>query len=802
MSDYNEITAVITTDEPEIAATLDELRFLVFKGKQGDTGDSAYEEAVQLGFEGTEEEWLASLKGEQGEPGKAKSAYLDYDVVRLIEDDTIYTSLLMRTDINNGVLPFVLRVIESDSAEEYFELDHQDLSAASPVIHFRSKEHLLEVDSTGHFTLTDRAQGGSTVYVTPEQFGAIGDGVTDDTVALQTAVRAGNVVCEAGKTYLISKPILFSSHIYDFGGCTIKLADNYEKNAVEIDGVPYGYIGLVFDDLENFCVKNLTLDCNKAGNGSTAITGAIFSDSTGVFENCTFQDATYKHLVINRGNDLKFFSTTLRNLGTAANSSDVYVSGTPESSVTFNGVTATRESGNTSTGQVFYINTGNVAVSDAYIENCHIFTDSRSGNTTVRDAVVYNAKNLAFIDQDSSRDNPANITYENVRFYDLERTSGGYGVQVGGVSSLSIDNMYVQFASASTFSHAVYFQSSYGKLNRNIRINGLRMDLGSVALQNALYFSGDDTTENVLLTDCHFALASMTRAYIARIANNPKNVRIENCTFDNFQFQWVYGNTNQHLLGVSNATPRRAATADLPTLTTADTGSIIYDTTLGIFKLWNGSAWIDPRPSVPVQSVNGKTGSVMLTAADVNALPSSTVIPTVPQMATDPDMEDWDTGKIVDAAVLKSGFNLVGNVLSRKANASDIPTAVSELTNDSGFQTASDVQTAIAGKADKTPRVAMTAADEVVTINPNTEYVFPEMAQLRVTLGAITDNTILNEFHFFFESGATPTLLGVTGIRNGGELPDPLEANKLYEFSSVEGIALLVPHELDEEVTA
>ena len=33
-------------------------------------GDSAYEVAVKNGFDGTEEEWLASLKGETGEPGK------------------------------------------------------------------------------------------------------------------------------------------------------------------------------------------------------------------------------------------------------------------------------------------------------------------------------------------------------------------------------------------------------------------------------------------------------------------------------------------------------------------------------------------------------------------------------------------------------------------------------------------------------------------------------------------------------------------------------------------------------------
>ena len=49
------------------------------KGEKGDTGPqgppgadgkSAYEIAVDNGFEGTEEEWLASLKGEQGPPGE------------------------------------------------------------------------------------------------------------------------------------------------------------------------------------------------------------------------------------------------------------------------------------------------------------------------------------------------------------------------------------------------------------------------------------------------------------------------------------------------------------------------------------------------------------------------------------------------------------------------------------------------------------------------------------------------------------------------------------------------------------
>jgi hypothetical protein len=47
------------------------------KGDTGATGASAYEVAVQNGFEGTEEEWLASLEGEKGDTGEQGVAGAD-----------------------------------------------------------------------------------------------------------------------------------------------------------------------------------------------------------------------------------------------------------------------------------------------------------------------------------------------------------------------------------------------------------------------------------------------------------------------------------------------------------------------------------------------------------------------------------------------------------------------------------------------------------------------------------------------------------------------------------------------------
>ena len=43
--------------------------YFISGGGAGDPGKSAYEIAVEHGFEGDEQAWLESLKGEKGDPG-------------------------------------------------------------------------------------------------------------------------------------------------------------------------------------------------------------------------------------------------------------------------------------------------------------------------------------------------------------------------------------------------------------------------------------------------------------------------------------------------------------------------------------------------------------------------------------------------------------------------------------------------------------------------------------------------------------------------------------------------------------
>lgn len=87
----------------------------VIQGPQGDPGKSAYQHAVDNGFVGSEQEWLASLKGEQGEqgipglkgekgdPGASTAEGVAYGdrTVKDVLDDLLYTAIQITAFSNN-----------------------------------------------------------------------------------------------------------------------------------------------------------------------------------------------------------------------------------------------------------------------------------------------------------------------------------------------------------------------------------------------------------------------------------------------------------------------------------------------------------------------------------------------------------------------------------------------------------------------------------------------------------------------------------------------------------------------------
>ena len=85
----NEDQRITLIRENEVGVFQYSLDGITWKAATGAQGMSAYECAVALGFEGTEEEWLESLKGQPGEPGEpgALEIYKVYRSIQEAEDD-------------------------------------------------------------------------------------------------------------------------------------------------------------------------------------------------------------------------------------------------------------------------------------------------------------------------------------------------------------------------------------------------------------------------------------------------------------------------------------------------------------------------------------------------------------------------------------------------------------------------------------------------------------------------------------------------------------------------------------------
>lgn len=121
----------------------------------------------------------------------------------------------------------------------------------------------------------------------------------------------------------------------------------------------------------------------------------------------------------------------------------------------------------------------------------------------------------------------------------------------------------------------------------------------------------------------------------------------------------------------------------------------------------NDSGYITSA-GAPVQSVNSKTGAVTLTASDVGALPSSTVIPTVPD-----NLVTYAAGTTVEAVTGVDADTLQGHVASYFATQSGLTAAntsistnannITELsTKVSGVEgSISSIQTSVGTKLDK-----------------------------------------------------------------------------------------------------
>ena len=122
-------------------------------------------------------------------------------------------------------------------------------------------------------------------HVTPEMFGAVGDGVADDTDAVQSAFYSGKpVIAECGKTYKTTSPITLVDVPYvNFNHSTIKAAHAQSAVVVNNTQTMFGYIA------------NMVIDCNNTAEcGLYVLNGKRNIYSGFVIKNCVSRGAYFR----------------------------------------------------------------------------------------------------------------------------------------------------------------------------------------------------------------------------------------------------------------------------------------------------------------------------------------------------------------------------------------------------------------------------------------------------------------------------------------------------------------------------
>lgn len=125
-------------------------------------------------------------------------------------------------DVSKLRLDNVSYDIKDDNARKYLVMVNEEPEDATKVV--------INTEATTYIELAeqddvDKLQEKTNWIVTPEMYGAKGDGITDDTAAIQNALNTGNtVVFKKGATYLISTAIRpVSNQEVDLNGSTLNL---------------------------------------------------------------------------------------------------------------------------------------------------------------------------------------------------------------------------------------------------------------------------------------------------------------------------------------------------------------------------------------------------------------------------------------------------------------------------------------------------------------------------------------------------------------------------------------------------
>lgn len=199
-------------------------------------------------------------------------------------------------------------------------------------------------------------------YVTPEMFGAKGDGTTDDTSAINSAIASSSKVLFTADTYLISNELEIHSNLVleSFINSTIKMKANSPHGFIDADNNQYvtiknmtfdidaanqtaKYKTLSFENCSNINLDNVRLEDQYSSVAYNTDGHCHFEDCSNiVIDNCIMHDSAAENLVFINCVDIWVNGGNYYN---ALNGSAIAITGGTRSHITNVNIANTKGSG-------------------------------------------------------------------------------------------------------------------------------------------------------------------------------------------------------------------------------------------------------------------------------------------------------------------------------------------------------------------------------------------------------------------------------------------------------------------------
>lgn len=214
---------------------------------------------------------------------------------------------------------------------------------------------------------------------TPETYGAVGNGIDDDTIAVEAAIEAaadyGNGLVWLSKTYLVGECDLQSNITIDGGG-TLKRKSG---------STTYALACTTSEVYQNITIRNIRINGNKANTSSGG--GIVAAGTNIVIENCYIYDCPNAAINIGfrtGGYGLRITNNRFLNCGKSNGWGAVGVTGGLDAVITGNQIVCNDAQGvygiDIEPNAMDYAGIGRILIANNQIRGGHIYVDG--GNLT------------------------------------------------------------------------------------------------------------------------------------------------------------------------------------------------------------------------------------------------------------------------------------------------------------------------------------------------------------------------------------------------------------------------------------